>query len=221
MFNCYFKFYYQHPSFPYPICISKLPSNPSYTCWTQDISWYMISNSLTSLTLIKSLNFALYLFDSTTIGQHWPVLEVPLSKLTSRPTWLGPIVSAANSLFLHVSFTWEGKAVWGTKLGQFSSVQSLSRVWLFATPWIAARQASLSNSWSSLKLTSIELVMPSSHLILCRPLFLLLPIPPSIRVFSNGSTLRMRWPKYWSFRWDAKRAESLYKSSRLINLDWV
>ena len=84
---------------------------------------------------------------------------------------------------------------------QFSSVQSLSRVWLFATPWIAARQASLSItiSWSSLKLMSIELVMPSSHLILCRPLLLLPPIPPSIRVFSNESTLRMRWPKYWSF----------------------
>ena len=84
---------------------------------------------------------------------------------------------------------------------QFSSVQSLSRVWLFATPWIAARQASLSitNSWSSLKLMSIESVMPSSHLILCRPLLLLPPIPPSIRVFSNESTLRMRWPKYWSF----------------------
>ena len=82
------------------------------------------------------------------------------------------------------------------------SVQSLSRLWLFATPWIAARQASLSitNSQSSLKLTSIESVMPSSHLILCRPLLLLPPIPPSIRVFSNESTLRMRWPKYWSFR---------------------
>ena len=84
---------------------------------------------------------------------------------------------------------------------QFSSVQSLSRVWLFATPWIAARQASLSitNSRSSLRLTSIESVMPSSHLILCRPLLLLPPIPPSIRVFSNESALRMRWPKYWSF----------------------
>ena len=70
-----------------------------------------------------------------------------------------------------------------------------------ATPWIAARQASLSitNSWSSLKLRSIESVMPSSHLILCRPLLLLPQIPPSIRVFSNESTLLMRWPKYWSF----------------------
>ena len=84
---------------------------------------------------------------------------------------------------------------------RFSSVQSFSRVWLFANPWIAARQASLSitNSRSSLRLTSIQSVMPSSHLILCRPLLLLPPIPPSIRVFSNESTLHMRWPKYWSF----------------------
>ena len=84
---------------------------------------------------------------------------------------------------------------------QFSSVQLLSRVRHFATPWIAALQASLSNtkSQSSLKLTSIESVMLSSHLILCRPLLLLPPIPPSIRVFSNKSTLHMRWPKYWSF----------------------
>ena len=83
----------------------------------------------------------------------------------------------------------------------FSSVQSLSRVWLFATPWITARQASLSItiSQSSLRLTSIESVMPSSHLILCHPPFLRPPIPPSIRVFSNESTLCMRWPKYWSF----------------------
>ena len=84
---------------------------------------------------------------------------------------------------------------------QFSSVQLLSRVRLFATPWITARQASLSitNFRSSLKLTSIESVMPSSHLILCHPIFLLPPIPPSIRVFSNESTIHMRWPKYRSF----------------------
>ena len=81
---------------------------------------------------------------------------------------------------------------------QFSS---LSCVRLFATPWIAARQASLSitNSQSLLKFMSIKPVMPSSHLILCRPLLLLPPIPPSIRVFSNESTLHMRWSKYWSF----------------------
>ena len=84
---------------------------------------------------------------------------------------------------------------------QFSSVQSLSCVWLFVTLWFTACQASLSitNSWSLLKLMSIELVMPSSHLILCHPLLLLPPILPSIRVLSNESTLCMRWPKYWSF----------------------
>ena len=82
-----------------------------------------------------------------------------------------------------------------------SSVQSLSRVRLFATPSITAHQASLSktNSRSSLRLTSIKSVMPSNHLILCHPLLLLPPIPPSIRVFSNESALCMRWPKYWSF----------------------
>ena len=83
----------------------------------------------------------------------------------------------------------------------FSSVQSLSHVRLFVTPWTAAQQASLSiiNSWTLLKLMSIELVMPSSHLILCRPLLLPPSIFPSIRVFSSKSVLHIRWPKYWSF----------------------
>ena len=102
------------------------------------------------------------------------------------------------SLFLHSSLEhYEGRRL--ERL--FSSVQSLSRVQLFMTPRIAASQASLSNtnSRSSLKLMSIELVMPSSHLILCHPLLLLPPIPPSIRVFFNESTLHMRWPKYCSF----------------------
>ena len=100
------------------------------------------------------------------------------------------------------------------------SVQSLNHVQLFATPWIAARQSSLSitNSWSSPKLMSIESVMPSSHLILCHPLLLLPPIPPSIRVFSNESTLHMRWPKYWSF------SSSITPSKEhpgLISLEWT
>ena len=84
---------------------------------------------------------------------------------------------------------------------QFSSAQSLSHVWFFVTSWIAARQASLSitNPGSSLKLMSIESVMPSSHHILCCPLLLLPPIPPILRVFSNESTLHMMWPQYWSF----------------------
>ena len=83
---------------------------------------------------------------------------------------------------------------------QFSSLQVLSRVWLFATPWITACQASLSitNSQNSLRLKSIKSVMPYSHLILCHPLLLLPPIPPSIRVFSNESTLRMRWQLFAS-----------------------
>ena len=86
------------------------------------------------------------------------------------------------------------------------SVQSLSYVWLFATPWAAARQASLSNtnSQSLRKLMSIESVMASSHLILCCPLFLLPPIPPSCRVFSNESALHIRWPKYWSFSFNIR-----------------
>ena len=84
---------------------------------------------------------------------------------------------------------------------QFSSVQSLSHVWLIACPWTAAHQAflSISNSQSLLKLMSIESVMPSNHLILCHPLLLLLSIFPSIRVFSNESVLHIRWQKYWSF----------------------
>ena len=100
-----------------------------------------------------------------------------------------------------VSFQSNNKEKQCQSMVKFSSVQSLSHVWLFATPWIAAHQASLSitNSRSSLRLMCIKSVMPSSHLTLCRPLFLLPLIPPSIRVFSNESVLRIRWPKYWSF----------------------
>ena len=105
---------------------------------------------------------------------------------------------------------------------QFSSVQSLSHVWLFVTPWIAARQASLSitNSRSSPKIISIESVMPSSHLILCCPLLLLLQIPLSIRVFSNESSLHMRWPKYWSFSFSNSPSN---EHSGLISfrMDWL
>ena len=93
----------------------------------------------------------------------------------------------------------ERKAVEGSNF--FSSVQSLSRIWLFATLWTAAHQASLSitNSQSLFKLVSIVSVMPANHLILCHPSLLLPSIFPSIRVFSNESALRIRWPKYWSF----------------------
>ena len=104
----------------------------------------------------------------------------------------------------------------------FSSVQSLSHVWLFATPWNTACQASLSItvSRSSLKLTSIKLVMPSSHLILCHPLLLLPLIPPSIRVISNESTLRMRWPKYWSFSFSITSSKE-YPGLISFRMDWL
>ena len=105
---------------------------------------------------------------------------------------------------------------------QFSSVQSLSHVQLFAMPWIAAHQASLSitSSWSLLKLMPIELVMPSRHLILCCPLLLLPPVPPSIRVFSNESTLHMRWPKYWSFSFSISPSNE-HPGLISFRMDWL
>ena len=112
---------------------------------------------------------------------------------------------------------------------QFSSVQSLSRVRLFETPWIAAHQASLSitNSRSSLKLTSIESVMPSNHLILCCPLLLLPLIFPSIRVFSNESALCITWPKYWIFSFSispSSQYSGLYNLTGILQtriVEWV
>ena len=103
-----------------------------------------------------------------------------------------------------------------------SSVQSLCRVQLFATPWPAAHQASLSitNSWNLLKLMSIELVMPSNHLILCRPLFLLPSIFPSIRVFPNESVLHRRWPKYWSFSFSISPSNE-YSGLISFRMDWL
>ena len=104
---------------------------------------------------------------------------------------------------------------------QFSSIQSLNHVQLFVTPWTAARQASLSitNSWSLLKLMSIESVMPSNHLILCRPLLLPPSIFPNIRVFSNEPVLCIRWPKYWSFSFNSSPSS---EHSGLISfrIDW-
>ena len=103
-----------------------------------------------------------------------------------------------------------------------SSVQSLSRVQLFATPWTAARQASLSitNSWSSLKSMSIVSVMPSNHLILCCPLLLLPSIFPSIRVFYNESALHIRWPKYWSFSFNISPSNE-YSGLISFRMDWL
>ena len=107
--------------------------------------------------------------------------------------------------------------VWNT-----NSVQSLSRVWLFAAPWTAACQASLSitNSWGLLKLMSIESVIPSNHLILCHPLILPLSIFPSIRVFWNESTRHIRWPKYWSFHFNISPSNE-YSGLIFFRMDWL
>ena len=118
--------------------------------------------------------------------------------------------------YIHIKF-----AVWlfGDRSVQFSSFQLLSHVWLFVTPWNAARQASLSiiNSWSPSKHMSIVSVMPSNHLILCRP-FLLPPlIFPNTRVFSNKCGLHIRWPKYWSFSFNIRPSKE-YSVEYLLNL---
>ena len=134
-------------------------------------------------------------------------------------------------MFLYIFFTYSLCLVLSVSSGryskmyvhhQFSSVQSLSHVRLFVTPWITAHQASLSitNSQSLFKLMSIESVMPSSHLILCCPLLLLLPIPPSIRVFSNESTLCMRWPKYLSFSFSISPSNE-HPGLISFRMDWL
>ena len=137
-------------------------------------------------------------------------------KSTGKPCWLNKLGNAWKHCLkeAYESFCVEN---WF----QFSSVQSLSRVRLFATPWITARQASLSItiSRSSLRLTSIESVMPSSHLILGRPLLLLPPISPSIKVFSNEPTLRMRWPKYWSFSFSIIPSTEI--PGLIFRMDWL
>ena len=115
-------------------------------------------------------------------SKHW--------ERNKNETWV-EIRSTMNTLI------WKF-ALWSV---QFSSIQSLSHVWLFVTPWTAARQASLSitSSQSLLKLMSIKSVMPSNRLVLCRPLVLLPSVFPSFRIYSNESVLCIRWPKYWSF----------------------
>ena len=113
------------------------------------------------------------------------------------------------------------QSLWGTLSVQFSSVQSLSHVWLFVTSWTKAQQASLSitSSWSLLKLMSIEPVMPSNHLILCHPLLLLLSILPSVMVFSSESVLGIRWPEYWSFSFSISPSNA-YSELVSLRIDW-
>ena len=117
--------------------------------------------------------------------------------------------------------TWQADSLLSEPPG-ISSVQSLSHVWPFATPWSAACQASLSitNSRNLLKLMSIELMIPSNHLLLCHPLLLLPSIFPSIRVFSNESVLRIRWPKYWSFSFSISPSNE-YSGLISFRMDWL
>ena len=164
-------------------------------------AWYV---PLVSLIFLKRfLAFPILLFFS--ISLHWS-----LSKAFLSPCYYLELCIQVGISFLF-SFAF-----------QFSSVQSLSCVRLFVTPWIAARQASLSitNSQSLLKLMPIKLVMPSSHLILCRPLLLLSPIPPTIRVFSSESTLRIRWPKYWSFSFSISLSNE-HPGLISFRMDWL
>ena len=152
------------------------------TWWAWDVSFWGFSSLTISFWILPAKT------DSTSCRRFMqpPWRSSPASR--KRPVSPGRVLCFLQQIIVAL-------------MGIIRSDQSLSHVRLFATPWIAAHQASLSitNSPSSLRLTSIESVMPSSHLILCCPLLLLPSIPPSIRVFSNESTLRMRRPKYWSF----------------------
>ena len=123
-------------------------------------------------------------------------------------------------MIINIKHIWKMSLSFGSSL--ITSVQSLSHVWLFATPWTAACQASLSitHSWSLLKLVSIESVMPSNHLILCHPHLLLPSIFPSIRVFSNKSVLHIRWPKYWSFSFSISHSNE-YSGLISFRIDWL
>ena len=162
----------------------------------------------------------------SSILRQEPVTTFPYSDWRSSMVWL----LWSDQSWLHFAL-WPLLLIFWKFLSfdysllKFSSVHSFSRVRLFVTPWIAARQASLSitNSWSSPRLMSIESVMPSSHLILCCPLLLLPPIPPSIRVFSNESTLHMRWPKYWSFSISPsnEHPEPAFKYSLMVSSEGV
>ena len=134
------------------------------------------------------------------IHQNIPLMTI-YSIMEEKNVLILLVVCHSYQINVSIVATKARKSIHFHRLIQFSSVQSLSRVWLFAIPWVAARQTSLSitNSRNLLKPMSIELVIPSNHLLLCCPLLLLPPIPPSIRAFANESTLHMRWPKYWSF----------------------
>ena len=185
---------------PFPSCPQSVPAsapNPSPCSETWLIEQMIIVSDV--LTFIMTL-----------------VCVVLSYHTSSRQFYNSFVFNKRKRHFLHVLPT----SLWFPS-PQFSSVQSLSRVWLFETPWIAARQAalSISDSQSSLRLMPIESVMPSSHLTLCHPL-LLHPIPPSIRIFSNESTLRISWPKYWSFSFSISPSNE-HPGLISFRMDWL
>ena len=143
-------------------------------------------------------------------------------KPTNKPTQSVNLWKRSKEYTLGKTKSLFSKWCWESWTVRFNSVQSLSHVRFFATPWITSRQASLSitNSWISPKLMYIDLVMPSSHLILCHPLLLLPPIPPKSRVFSYESTLRMRWPKYWSLRLNISPSKEI-PGLVSFGMDWL
>ena len=153
-----------------------------------------------------------------TSGPHFPYSS---QFLTSYPVTTFIIIYLKEGTIVFIENEW-----WPPKMGQgkfqFNSVQLLSQVQLFVTPWAIARQASLSitNFWSVLKLMSIESVMPSNHLILCRPLLLLPSIFPSIRVFSSESALPIGWSKYWSFSFSISPSNE-YSGLISFRIDWL
>ena len=161
---------------------------------------------------------------SLSIINSWSLLKLMSMRQRCHPTISCSVVPFSSCLPASGSFTMRqfftsGSQNIGVSLW-FSSVQSLSRVWLFVIPRTAAHQASLSiiNSWSLLKLMSIELMMPSNHLILCHPL-LLPSIFPSLKVFSSESALHIRWPKYWSFSFSIS-SSSEYSGLISFRMDW-
>ena len=182
-------------------------SNLSFLPFLQTPVFYAVSYNLNYVC--NALN--IYVFSKCLYVWRWSLWEVIRSWRWSPNEWV-PIAEArelASSL--------------SSMYGSVSSVQSLSHVWLFVTPWTAACQASLSitNSQSLLELKSITLVMPSNHLLLCCPLLHLLSIFPSIRVFSSESVLCIRWPKYWSFSFSIRPSNEYSEliSSRMVWLD--
>ena len=167
---------------------------------TLHLSWI----SIFQLSIYYNQDFSLQLCHKHEWNRHWPFIYVFL--LCLLPFLFLPSLSfcpLSSLCFFKNCLRMAYKEV-QRKCEIYKKnavVQSLSHVWLFATPWTIARQASLSFtiSWSLLKLTSIELVVPPNHLVLCHPLLLLPSVFPSIRVFPNESALCIRWPKYWSF----------------------